>query len=231
MNILLVALQHGNEVFGAHVIEYCKNRFPSVDSIIANPKAYKKNIRFCETDMNRSYNVPSPKSYEEIRAVKVLELSKKYDFVIDIHTTTADIDFIPIIADYNHSVARALTFTPTDNVVKMEFPSVSRSLIGSVQNSFSLEFNEDFAKTDKALQIVVNIIEGLCEADYGHFRNKTIFHVSDTIPDSADVEGEQNLCLSDKLKYYPVLIGEINYIGYKGFLARYTSAIRIHTET
>ncbi|PID32750.1 hypothetical protein CR956_00825 [Candidatus Saccharibacteria bacterium] len=220
MKILIVGVQHGNEVFGADVIEYCKDKYSTVDGVLANPRAYKKGIRFCETDMNRSYNLDKASSYEEKRAIEILKMSADYDLVIDIHTTTADMEFVSIIADYNYMVARALSFVSTEPVVKMEFPTVKHSLIGSVQNSLSLEFNEDFAKTKPAMKIIDDIIEGLQTDKLGDFTNKIIYHTLDTIPEDADIEGEINLVYSQKLKCFPVLIGEKNYVGYSGFGAK-----------
>ncbi|PID33302.1 hypothetical protein CR969_01470 [Candidatus Saccharibacteria bacterium] len=227
MKILIVGVQHGNEIFGAKVIDHCKQKYQSVDGVIANPRAHKENVRFCETDMNRSYNAPSISSYEEKRAAEVLELSKRYDFVIDIHTTTADMDFVPIIADYNHVVARALSFLPNEEVVKMEFPTVKNSLIGSVQNSLSLEFNEDFAESDKALEIIDDLVVGMLSEGFGEYRSKTIYHTSEIISDKADISGEKNLVYSDKLGCYPILIGEKHYVGYSGFGAKSVSRVSI----
>ncbi len=226
MKILIVTMQHGNEIFGQRIIDHFKDS--SVDTIIANPKAYEQKKRFIETDMNRSYQRDGQKSYEEKRADEIYELTQKYDFVIDIHTTTSNIDFVPIVARMNDRVKQALSHLPSDEIAQMEFTGVDHSLIGCVDDSISLEFNEDFAKTKEALQIVGSLVDGLQENTYGSSLNKILYHIVGTIPEDTNLDNEHNFIFSKNHDYHPFLIGEKHYKGYKGFYAEKTSSIQLY---
>lgn len=99
---LIITSTHGNEGFATQVIEeIAKELTPEeygYDWIIANPNALERNVRFIDTDLNRC--APGDKKstkYEEVRAAEIMELSKKYNFVIDIHGTNSDIGFVNII--------------------------------------------------------------------------------------------------------------------------------------
>ncbi len=226
MRILIVTMQHGNEVFGKKIVDHFENS--DIDTVIANPKAYEQNERFIETDMNRSYHRSGKKSYEEKRADEIYRLAQKYDFVIDIHTTTSDVDFVPIIARLNDGVKQALSFLPSENVALMKFTGVVHSLIGCVDNSISLEFNEDFAKTKEALQVVESLVDGLQENTYGSSLSKILYHIVGTIPEDTNLDNEHNFIFSKNHDYYPFLIGEKHYKGYKGFYAEKTSSIQLY---
>ncbi len=100
--ILFIAATHGNEGFSVEVFKKLEKDLPpkkyNYDWIIGNEKAYPKNLRFIDTDMNRAApgNLKSSK-YEEKRAAEITKLSKKYDFVIDVHGTNSDLDIVTII--------------------------------------------------------------------------------------------------------------------------------------
>jgi len=225
MKILIVTMQHGNEVFGQTIINHFNGS--NIDTVIANPKAYEQRKRFIETDMNRSYNRDGQKSYEEKRADEVRELAEKYDFVIDIHTTTADIDFVPIIARLNGQVKQALSHLPGKNVAQMEFAGAEHSLIGSIDNSISIEFNEEYAKTSEALSIVAALVMGLENDTHGSSLDKTLYHITGTISEDTNIDNESNFRFSDMHKFYPFLIGEKNYKGYLGFYAKKTTQLTL----
>jgi succinylglutamate desuccinylase len=77
-SILTVGAQHGDEKLGPLVWQHLNKHRPdlltSVDYICGNPKAVSKNIRYIESDLNRSYS-PSKSSnlsYEEKRAQEIL---------------------------------------------------------------------------------------------------------------------------------------------------------------
>jgi putative hydrolase of the HAD superfamily len=88
---LLVALTHGDELIGKKAIDEIKSYRNDFDWLIANPVAYKNNVRFVDIDLNRCApgNLSSSK-YEERRVVEVLKAANKYKFVIDLHGSTND---------------------------------------------------------------------------------------------------------------------------------------------
>lgn len=225
MKILIVTMQHGNEIFGEKIIDHFEGS--DTDTIIANPKAYSARKRFIETDLNRSYRRNGKKSYEEERADEIYKLAQGYDFVIDIHTTTSCINFVPIIARLNRRATQALSHLPSNDVALMEFVDVGHSLIGCINNSISLEFNEEFAKNEEALNVVQLLVDGLQKNIYGTYLEKTLYHIVDTIPEGTDMKNEHNFKLSKKYGYYPFLVGEKHYKGYCGFYAVQASSVKI----
>src|SRR5688500_4098990 len=97
IRILIVGAQHGNEKLGPRLQRYLKNdksgKFKNVDYLCGNPRALRADVRFIDTDLNRSYKPQTPITYEEKRAKKILKIiqQSQYDYVLDVHTTTADV--------------------------------------------------------------------------------------------------------------------------------------------
>ena len=73
--ILAIISTHGNELLGPNVLAYMLSKrsklLEDIEFIIANPRAYAKNVRYTESDLNRSYGL-SLDTYESQRA-KVIE--------------------------------------------------------------------------------------------------------------------------------------------------------------
>ncbi len=100
--ILFIAATHGNETIGVNVLrrieqEYTKEEY-GYDWIIGNERAYEKNIRFIEADLNRSAPGDITSGvYEVRRAAEIAVMAKDYDIVIDIHGTSTDCGVVTII--------------------------------------------------------------------------------------------------------------------------------------
>jgi predicted deacylase len=100
--ILFIAATHGDEAFSIPVLQELEKEYPkseySYDWIIGNARAIEHNVRFIDTDLNRSApgNIQS-NSYEEKRAAEIIEISQRYDIVIDIHGTKSDFGIIKIL--------------------------------------------------------------------------------------------------------------------------------------
>lgn len=100
--ILFIAATHGDEGFSVDVFKNFAQRYPrkeyGYDLIVGNPKALKRGIRYIEADLNRSApGSLTSRVYEEKRAAQIMELSKRYKFVIDVHGTVADSGIVTII--------------------------------------------------------------------------------------------------------------------------------------
>ncbi|MEI7632505.1 MAG: succinylglutamate desuccinylase/aspartoacylase family protein [bacterium] len=89
MKVLVIGGMHGNETLGIEVVKLFKNNSVNqVDTFLANEQAIKNDCRFVGQDLNRSF--PGDKdsaNYEIGRAAQILELTKKYDIVLDFHNT------------------------------------------------------------------------------------------------------------------------------------------------
>lgn len=86
--ILVLGGTHGNEELGIKLIELLKNKpIKDVEAMIANPRAVELNKRFAESDLNRSFGSQYPGTYETKRAIKLSNITKNFDLVIDLHNT------------------------------------------------------------------------------------------------------------------------------------------------
>src|SRR3989338_3037609 len=93
--ILFIIATHGDEKIGLEVIKRLRakklNRF--FDYLIANPRALRKNTRFIDADLNRSYpGVKNSVLYEKEMAYENLRKAKKYQYIIDIHEASSGIN-------------------------------------------------------------------------------------------------------------------------------------------
>lgn len=148
MKILLLGSQHGNELLGEKLYRYIRQRRPELlDHVyfkLANPKARRQNIRYIESDMNRSYD-PNLNTYESKRAAHILEHidQQRYDVVLDLHTTTCIQPPCFIIEKVSKHNRMFLTASSIEKVVLMEHDIVRTSLIGTHPTSISIEIAKD----------------------------------------------------------------------------------------
>jgi succinylglutamate desuccinylase len=99
--ILFLTATHGDEGF-VEVFKKLEKKYSQAkygyDWIISNERAYEKNTRFTEKDLNRSApGTVKSNIYEEKRAAEIIEKSRLYDLIIDIHGTKSDFGIVTII--------------------------------------------------------------------------------------------------------------------------------------
>ena len=124
--ILAIISTHGNELLGPNVLAYMLAKrsklLENIEFIIANPRAYAKNVRYTESDLNRSYGL-SLDTYEGQRAKTIEERVRllKPELVLDFHTTTAEQPDILITADKNNElVQRFINSSAVKDVLVVE---------------------------------------------------------------------------------------------------------------
>ena len=109
--ILAIISTHGNELLGPNLLAYMfakrSKLLENIEFIMANPRAYAKNVRYTESDLNRSYGL-SLDTYEGRRAKIIEERIRllKPELVLDFHTTTAEQPNILITADKDNEVVQ-----------------------------------------------------------------------------------------------------------------------------
>lgn len=221
--VLILGSQHGNEVLGINLYTYMSDKYPEylkfVDYICANPDAYSKHTRFIETDMNRSYKTGGD-SYEENRAKDVLESinNNGYDYVLDVHTTTADVGGVFVAVALNEDNEKIIRASKITQIITMSNEIAGHSLIGNVPSSISIEYNEDLAREESSLEelslFVINLVEGRDNEPLERHQ----YMVTGFIGNDEDTTGMKNFELS-RHGYYPLLLGEVNYTKYLGFKA------------
>jgi succinylglutamate desuccinylase len=90
--IVVLAGVHGNEKAGVLALkefiksEEIKKINKSVIFILGNPKAYEKNVRYTESDLNREFGI-FDNSYEGQRAKEIAEFLKDAKVMLDLHLT------------------------------------------------------------------------------------------------------------------------------------------------
>ena len=83
--VIVLGGVHGNEIAGIEVLDRVKDK---VDTLLCNPKAVEKNVRFVEEDLNRLFGVEND-SYEGNLAKEIKKKLNQYDICIDIHNSTS----------------------------------------------------------------------------------------------------------------------------------------------
>lgn len=89
----IVGATHGNES-GPAIIEKLKKELclkkGSIKYIIANPEARKINVRFIDSDLNRSFPGKKNGNKEERLARQLIEIGKDIDLLIDLHSCSME---------------------------------------------------------------------------------------------------------------------------------------------
>lgn len=103
--VFIVGGTHGNEQIGGYLVKnmekkLIKNQYSfEIKTILANPKAFRRKIRFIDADLNRLFKIDElenleKSSYEHERARVIHQMiGSKGDnniFLIDLHTTNAN---------------------------------------------------------------------------------------------------------------------------------------------
>ncbi len=98
---VIIAGIHGDEGLGVQVLEKLakeisqKKILGELHLLVGNPEAYKKNVRYIDTDLNRLFNenhmdmreMDNPNN-EQKRAIEIGLLLENVDFLLDIHSTS-----------------------------------------------------------------------------------------------------------------------------------------------
>jgi succinylglutamate desuccinylase len=231
MKILLLGSQHGNELLGerlhAHIKSERPELLPHVTFMIGNLRAHKQNVRYLESDMNRSYNGKS-NTYEERRASRVLKSIKDeaYDLVLDLHTTTCKQPPCFIAPGTATGISRFMRASSIENVVQMSHSIVTTSLIGAYDKAISIEVNKVLSR---------KLLNDLCDDIQRYINDETldlpkkIYEINDLLK-KADITTQQAKTLRNfeysELGFYPVLVGEnsykkhTEYLGFKAYKVR-----------
>ena len=121
--ILFLAATHGNEGFSIPILKKLASKYDlsKFDWKISNPMALDKKKRFIEADLNRVApgNKDSSK-YEIRRAYELMQVFKKYDYIIDIHGTPAKTGIFTIVTNPKKENLILAALLPFQNIVSLE---------------------------------------------------------------------------------------------------------------
>ena len=130
--VAIVGGTHGNELTGAYLVKHFVShpdlvKRPTFETVtlLGNPRALEAITRYVEKDLNRAFlskdlQNPNLIGYEEIRAKEIYQTlgskeNPKVDFIIDIHSTTSNMQFTIIIGDEDPLVLSLVAYLSSIN--------------------------------------------------------------------------------------------------------------------
>ena len=123
MKVVISGGVHGNELIGVYLVKELQKRPPQVpglviDFLLGNPKAIKECRRYVDKDLNRSFDAEALKTdshiYEYERAKVIKRRLMGCDFLIDLHTTTANMGITLVLGsedELSAAVAKSIAAT------------------------------------------------------------------------------------------------------------------------
>ncbi len=209
----IVACIHGNEKIGLEAIKILAKMNPEnaqLKFIIANKLAIKLDKRFIDEDLNRVFPGKSDGNHEERLAVEILHELKDCDYVLDIHSTTANQEHAIIITRKNLDILDLATRIPLRKVIIMG-PSIAgyKSLIDHVKQGISIEFNQN-EDPERVAQIIRSYIRNL--KNRTRQSSQEIYLVYGSLPRQGNLflENFKRTRLGGET-FYPIFYGEKEY--------------------
>ncbi|BAF69999.1 aspartoacylase [Nitratiruptor sp. SB155-2] len=108
MKVTISGGVHGNELTGVYIVKKLMHddfqvKNLQLDFLLANPKAIKECRRYVDKDLNRSFSKDALQSdepiYEYERAKVITQKLQDCDFLIDLHTTTANMGITIVLSN------------------------------------------------------------------------------------------------------------------------------------
>lgn len=179
---------HGNELTGVNLLKYwrahpelvARNSF-ATELHLANPKANKHNRRYIDQDLNRQFNIDHLKDhelcgYEHNRAKSLNALlgpkdDPRVDFIIDMHTTTANMG-MSLIFNTDDPFVVGMAF-----YVQQKMPHAS--LFYDPVDRMDDNFLTSMARYNGFLIEVGPIPQGLLRADVYNDTQEAVMHCLD----------------------------------------------------
>lgn len=162
-HILINIATHGNERIGFYVkkeLEKIKIEKGFVEFNIANEKAYLKNRRFIDQDLNRSFPGKRNGNHEQKLAYTLSKKIKKADLVLDIHSTTSTLKDAIIITKDTKGTMQLLNVIKPKYVLYMSM-NKQNALISSAKIGLAFEYGKDndrsvIQKTVRDIKIILS---------------------------------------------------------------------------
>ena len=212
--ILAIISTHGNELLGPNLLAYMLAKrsklLENMEFIMANPRAYAKNVRYTESDLNRSYGLGLD-TYEGQRAKVIEERIRllKPELVLDFHTTTAEQPNILITADKDNEVVRRFINSSTVKDILVVEPLNDITTVAP--NFVAYEVSNSRLNDDLYKQMCTDIERRL---DGKMIDQERVFYkmVGKILPEEEkSVTSLENFVYNDELQAIPAFLGEEAY--------------------
>ena len=155
-NIAIIICLHGDELFGLEVMDKLDENIPV---FIGNPKAIQKKVRYIDIDLNRAFPGKKDGNYEERRAFYLMNKLKKFKHVIDIHSSSSNLELFGILTEPNKEKLQLAKKLGLKKIVLMsEKLANGNSLIDNHDCAISLEIgpHEKKENVDEVIKIINN---------------------------------------------------------------------------
>jgi predicted deacylase len=230
----VVCCLHGNELVGRRIVRRLERarqpRRLRLKLVIANEEAIGKGKRFVESDLNRSFPGGARGTVEQRLAVEIKRQLADCKYVIDIHSTHADME--PVIITTSGTARRGavsdlIGMIPLHKVLIMP-KSVSRTgaLIEHTRAGVSVEFNrrlptrDAYGTVEKAIH---NIARGnrqtrkeffkVTGVVKGRRKEAAMLHNFVKVKAGQRIGSRKGRAVHAKSDFYPVFVGEKEYRG------------------
>ncbi|MBU1046657.1 succinylglutamate desuccinylase/aspartoacylase family protein [Patescibacteria group bacterium] len=246
IKVAVVACVHGDELVGKKIIRELNKltiKNGILKTFIANPEAVKKKKRCIDTDLNRSFPGNKNGTHEEKIAYKLNKELQDFNYVIDIHSTTTDVESLVIITKLNKEIRSLINAFNSKRVALMPKNIAQKAMIYYCNAGISFEYGND--KSNDAYKNALNDIKiilsnlNLIEEKIKKPKQKTeLYKVIDTLDKpkgckvnkelknfkeikKGDLIGETTTKkIIAKRSFYPILFSEKAYEKIFGFRAR-----------
>lgn len=186
LKVLIVGGTHGNELTGIHLNKRWHEqedeiRRPGLTTslMLANLEAIQQNRRYIDADLNRQF---SRKSLEDdalgySEATRAKELQRiissdiPYDFIVDMHTTTANMGVTLVVNAHSQLALKAATYT------KGKLPGVT--IMHQVVNKSDDSFLISMGLQGGIIVEVGPVAQGLLNADVFEQTRLAVEHILD----------------------------------------------------
>ena len=212
--ILVIISTHGNELLGPNLLAYMLAKrsklLENIEFIIANPRAYAKNVRYTESDLNRSYGLGLD-TYEGRRAKIIEERIRllKPELVLDFHTTTAEQPDILITANKDNEIVQR--FINSSAVKDVLVVKPLNDITTVAPNFVAYEVPNSHLNNDLYEQVCTDIERHL---DGKIVDQKRTFYkmVGKILPEEEqNIVGLKNFVYNNTLQTIPAFLGEEAY--------------------
>jgi len=213
----IVGCLHGNETLGKEVIGCLYNIEPKKGTIlyiVANEEAMAEQRRFIDVDLNRCFPGACTGTHEEKLATTLLKELAECDYVLDIHSTTADTENFIIITRNNLATRTLASFIPLNKVVFMgKTIAKGKALIDHVSCGVSLECNANtpVASVEKLViscLIRLGVLQGVAPTLSQEYYY--VYGILKRYKETRMLENFKQSNIGGEL-FYPILFGEKEY--------------------
>ncbi len=245
MQILINVCTHGDEQIGLQVVERLKQLdvlTSSTTVLVANEAALKADVRFIETDLNRSFPGDPGGSLEEQLAHSLRPTISAADVVLDIHSTKSDLKDAIIVTKLTPKTLEYIQVIGPRNLIFMNI-GTGTALISQAKIGIAFEYGQDTeesaiaATTEGIERLVRHLEQPQSTPTQNDTRMMNIFEVySDakrpegytilpSVHNYMRIEKGEPYATNDtdyifaEEAFYPILFGEKTYKTYFGFKA------------